>query len=98
MPIIPVIILLVTVSTFYLPVHHSPVNTPQLPPTGITWVTEPLQQLYNLIQSCFIGLIPGNYTEPSSSYYSTMITIFGLIDTVLPHNDACSTLSSSNVA
>src|SRR5436190_920926 len=58
MPIIPVIILLVIVSTFSLPVHHSPVNTPQLPPTGITWLTKPLQQVYNLIQSRFMGFIP----------------------------------------
>src|SRR3989442_4776372 len=98
MPIIPVIILLVIVSTFSLPVHHSPVNNPQLPLTGITWVTEPLQQVYNLIQSRFIGLIPGNYTEPSSSDYSTMSTIFGFIDTGVSQNDAGSILSASNLA
>ncbi len=98
MPIIPVIILLVIVSTFSLPVHHSSVNTSQLPPTGITWVTEPMQQVYNLIQNRFIGLIPGNYTEPSSSDYSTMSTIFGLIDTGVSQNDAGSILSASNVA
>src|SRR5207245_3007512 len=97
-PIIPVIILLVIISTFSLPVHHSPVNTPQLPPTGITWVTKPLQQVYNLIQSRFIGLLPGNYTEPSTSDYSTMSTIFGLIDTGVSQNDAGSILSASNVA
>src|SRR5438309_3328733 len=96
--IIPVIILLVIVSTFSLPVHHSPVNTPQLPPTGIAWVTEPLQQVYNLIQSRFIGLIPGNYTEPSSADYSTMSTIFGLIDTVVSQSDSASILSASNLA
>src|SRR5438309_1413776 len=98
MPIIPVIILLVIVSTFSLPVHHSSVNTLQLPPTGITWVTEPLQQVYNLIQSRFIGLIPGNYTEPSSSDYSTMSTIFGFIGAGVSQNDAGSILSASNVA
>jgi len=97
-PMIPVIILLVIVSTFSLPVHHSPVNTPQPPPTGITWVTKPLQQVYNLIQSRFIGLIPGNYTEPSSSDYSTMSTIFGFIDTGVSQNDAGSILSASNLA
>src|SRR5712692_720343 len=97
-PIIPVIILLVLVSTFSLPVHHSSVNTSQLPPTGITWVTEPLQQVYNLIQNRFIGLVPGNYTQPSSSDYSTMSTILGLIDTGLSQNDAGSILSASNVA
>src|SRR5713101_7387009 len=98
MPIIPVIILLVIVSTFSLPVHHSSVNTSQLPPTGITWVTKPLQQVYYLIQNRFIGLIPGNYTEPSSSDYSTMSTIFGLIDTGVSQTDAGSILSASNVA
>jgi len=98
MPIIPVIILLVIVSTFSLPVHHSSVNSPQLPPTGITWVTEPLQQVYNLIQSRFIGLIPGNYTEPSSSEYSMMSTIFGSIDSGVSQNDAGSILSASNLA
>src|SRR6266852_9558527 len=97
-PIIAVIILLVMVSTFSLPVHHSSVNTPQLPPTGIPWVTQPLQQVYNLIQSRFIGLIPGNYTEPSSSDYSTMSTIFGLIGTGVSQNDAGSILSASSVA
>src|SRR5437879_1111221 len=98
-PIIPlIIILLVIVSTFSLPVHHSSVNTPQLPPTGITWTTKPLEQVYNLIQSRFIGLIPGNYTEPSSSDYSTMSTIFGLIDTGVSQNDAGSILSASNIA
>src|SRR5213593_5124047 len=91
-------ILLVIVSTFSLPVHHSPVNIPQLPPTGIAWVTEPLQQVYDLIQSRFIGLIPGNYTEPSSSDYSTMNTVFGLIRTGVSQNDAGSILSASNVA
>ncbi len=96
-PIIPIIILLVIISTLSLPVH-SPVNTAQLPPTGITWVTEPLQQVYNLIQSRFIGLIPGNYTEPSSSDYSTMNTIFGLIDMGVSQNDAGPILSASNVA
>src|SRR5438093_12841685 len=95
---IPVIILLVIVSTLSLPVHPSPVNTRQLPPTGITWVTKPLQQVYNLIQSRFIGLIPGNYTEPSSSDYSTMSTIFGLIDTALSQNDAVSIISAFNLA
>jgi hypothetical protein len=94
---IPVIILLVIVSTFSLPIHSS-ASTHQLPPTGITWVTEPLQRVYNLIQSSFIGLIPGNYTEPSSSDYSTMSTIFGLIDTGVSQNDAGSILSASNVA
>src|SRR5207249_7065175 len=63
---------------------------------GITWVTKPLQQVYNLIQSRFIGLIPGNYTEPSSSDYSTMSTIFGFIDTGVSQNDAGSILSASN--
>jgi hypothetical protein len=96
-PIIPVIILLAIISTLSLPVHSS-VNTTQLPPTGITWVTKPLQQVYNLIQSRFIGLIPGNYTEPSSSDYSTMSTIFGLIDTGVSQNDAGSILSAANVA
>ena len=95
---IPVILLLVIFSTISLPVHHSSVNTTQLPPTGITWVTEPLQQVYNLIQSRFIGLIPGNYTEPSSSDYSTMNTIFGLIDKGISQNDAGSILSASNAA
>src|SRR3989442_1513305 len=90
--------MLVLVSTFSLPVHHSPVNTPQLPPTGIAWVTEPLQPVYNLIQSRFIGLIPGNYTEPSSSDYSTMSTIFRSIDTGLSQSDAGSILSASNLA
>src|SRR2546422_4844971 len=97
-PIIPAIILLVIVSTFSLPVHHSPVNTPQLPPTGITWITKPLQQVYNLIQSRFIGLIPGNYTEPSSSDYSTMSTIFGFVDKGVSQTDAGSILSASSLA
>jgi hypothetical protein len=96
-PIIPVIILLVILSTFSLPVHSS-ANTTQLPPTGITWVTKPLQQVYNLIQNRFIGLIPGNYTEPSSSDYSTMSTILGLIDTGVSQSDAGSILSASNMA
>src|SRR3989454_3753312 len=98
MPIIPAIILLVIVSTFSLPVHHSPVNTPQLPPTGITRITKPLQQVYNLIQSRFIGLIPGNYTEPSSSDYSTMSTIFGFVDKGVSQTDARSILSASSLA
>ncbi len=91
-------ILLAIVSTFSMPVHHSSVNIAQLPPTGITWVTTPLQQVYNLIQNRFIGLIPGNYTEPSSSNYSTMSTIFGLIDAGVSQNDAGSILSASNAA
>src|SRR5256884_1948547 len=98
MPIIPVIILLVIVSTFSMPVHHSSISTSQLPPTGITWVTEPLQQVYNVIQNRFIGLIPGNYTEPSSSDYSMMSTILGFIDTGVSQSDAGSILSASNVA
>src|SRR5437667_829840 len=85
-------------STFSLPVHHPSVNTTQLPPTGIAWVTEPLQQVYNLIQSRFIGLIPGHYTEPSSSDYSTMSTIFGLIGTGVSQNDAGTILGASNAA
>src|SRR5438094_10624320 len=85
-------------STLSLPVHHPSVNTTQLSPTGIAWVTEPLQQVYNLIQSRFIGLIPGNYTEPSSSDYSTLRTIFGLVGTGVSQNDAGSILSASNVA
>ncbi len=90
--------MLMILSTFSLPVHHPSVNTTQLPPTGIAWVTEPLQQVYNLIQSRFIGLIPGNYTEPSSSDYSTMSTVFGLIGTGVSQNDAGSILSASNLA
>jgi hypothetical protein len=97
-PTIPVILLFVMLSTFSLSAHHSSVITAQPPPTGITWVTEPLQQVYNLIQSRFIGLIPGNYTEPSSSDYSTMSTIFRLIGTGISQNDAGSILSASNVA
>src|SRR6266852_3552334 len=97
-PMIPVIILLVIVLAFSLPVHHSLVNTTQLPPTGITWVTESLQQVYNLIQSRFIGLIPGNYTEPSSTDYSTMSTIFELIDKGTSQSDAGSILTASSVA
>src|SRR5437879_8004646 len=64
----------------------------------MTWVTKPLQQVYNLIQSRFIGLIPGNYTEPSSSDYSTMSTIFGLIGTGVSQSDAGSILGASNIA
>jgi hypothetical protein len=90
--------MLVIVSTLSMQVNHSSVNTTQVPPTGITWVTEPLQQVYNLIQSRLIGLVPGNYTEPSSSDYSTMSTIFGLIDAGVSQNDAGSILSASNVA
>src|SRR3989454_11973133 len=97
-PIIPVVILLVIVSAFSLPVHHSSVNTTQLPPTGITWITQALQQVYNLIQSRFIGLIPGNYTEPSSSDYSTMSTIFGFVDKGVSQPDAGSILSASSLA
>src|SRR6266446_7331366 len=97
-PIISVVILLVIVSPFSLPVHHSSVNTTQLPPTGITWITESLQQVYNLIQNRFIGLIPGNYTEPSSTDYSTMSTILGLIDTGVSQSDAGSILAASSVA
>jgi hypothetical protein len=97
-PVIPVILLLVILSTLSLPVHHSSVNTTLQPPTGITWVTEPLRQVYNLIQSRFIGLIPGNYTEPSSSDYSTMSTIFGLIRAGVSQNDAGSILDASNIA
>jgi hypothetical protein len=91
-------IMLVIVSTLSMQVHHFSANTTQVPPTGITWVTEPLQQVYNLIQSRFIGLVPGNYTEPSSSDYSTMSTIFGLIDAGVSRNDAGSILTASNVA
>ena len=97
-PVIPVILLLVILSVFSFSAHNSSVNTPQLPPTGITWVTEPLLQVYNLIQSRFIGLVPGNYTEPSSSDYSTMSIIFGLIDAGVSQNDAGSILSASNIA
>lgn len=98
MPIIPAIVVLVILLTFSFPVHHSSVNAAQVPPTGIRWVTEPLQQVYNLVQSRFIGLIPGNYTEPSSSDYSTMSTIFGLIDAGVSQGNAVSILSASNLA
>ncbi|HVH14892.1 MAG TPA: hypothetical protein VNA15_04140 [Candidatus Angelobacter sp.] len=96
--VVPVILLFVILSTFSFPAHHSSVGATQLPPTGIAWVTKPLQQVYNLIQSRFIGLIPGNYTEPSSSDYSTMSKIFGLIGTGISQNDAGPILTASNVA
>jgi hypothetical protein len=97
-PAILLMLLLVVLSTLSLPAQHSSVGTTQLPPTGIPWVTESLQQVYNLIQSRFIGLIPGNYTEPSPSDYSTMSTIFGLVDAGVSQNNAGSVLSASSLA
>jgi hypothetical protein len=91
-------ILLLAILALSFPAHHASASTTQLPPTGIAWVTEPLQQVYNLIQSRIIGLVPGNYTEPSSSDYSTMSTIFGLIGTGIFRDDAVPILSASNLA
>ena len=97
MPIVSGILLL-AILTLSFPAHHASASTMQLPPIGVMWVTESLQQVYNLIQSRFIGLIPGNYTEPSSSDYSTMSTIFGLIGTGISQDDAAPILSASNLA
>jgi hypothetical protein len=96
--VIPVILLLAVLSTFFFTVHHSSASTIQLPPSNITWVTESLQQVYNLVQSRIIGLIPGNYTEPSSSDYSTISTIFGMVGTGISQTDAGPILSASNLA
>jgi hypothetical protein len=62
------------------------------------WVTEPLQQLFIHIQYKFIGVVPGNYTEPTGADYSTMRRIFSLIDSGISNNDPDSILSASSFA
>ncbi len=64
----------------------------------MVWVTQPLQQLFVHIQYKFIGVIPGNYTEPTDSEYSMMRKIFSLIDRGISSNSTVTILSASSLA
>jgi hypothetical protein len=64
----------------------------------MVWVTEQLQDVFIRIQYKFIGIIPGNYTEPTSTDYSSMKMIFSLIDSGISNNNTGSILSASALA
>jgi hypothetical protein len=65
--------------------------------SGIVWITEPLQQVFNQVQNKFIGLVPGNYTEPTPSDYSLMKKTFTLINSGISNNDANSIRNASSL-
>ena len=54
--------------------------------------------MFNQIQNRIIGLVPGNYTEPTSTDYSTMGRVFSLIHTGMSQNDAGSIITATTLA
>ena len=64
----------------------------------LIWTTEPLKQVFIRVQQKFIGVVPGNYTEPTQADLSTMRTVFSLIDNGISKNDTNSLLKASSVA
>lgn len=82
------------------PTHaqHASIPTSQVPPSTLPWVTEPLLQVFNQIQNRIIGLVPGNYTEPTTADYSVMARIFSSVGTGVSQNDAGSILSATTLA
>jgi hypothetical protein len=58
-------------------------EAPQPAYSGIAWQNEPLDRVFGEVQQRFIGVVPGNYSEPASADYSTMRTVFSLIESSL---------------
>lgn len=99
--ILPLLLLTLALTAFYtrpFSAHDLVSPTFQFSPSGIGWITEPLQQVFNQIQNRIIGLIPGNYTEPTSSDYSTMNRVFTLINSGIAQNNSGSILDASALA
>jgi hypothetical protein len=66
--------------------------------SGMGWVTRPLEQLFIQVQYKFIGVVPGNYTEPTDTEYSMMRRIFSLIDGGVSGNSSDSIMAASSLA
>lgn len=92
------LLLLTIVSTVPAHVQHSSIQSSQVPPSNLPWVTEPVLQVFNQIQNRIIGLVPGNYTEPTTADFSIMNSIFTLIGTGVSQNDAGSILTATVLA
>lgn len=98
LPILPIILLLIIALARTSSTHG--LSPPALQPQSASnvWVTEPLQQVFNQIQNRIIGLIPGNYSEPTALDYSTMNKVFTLINAGIVQNDSSSILEASGFA
>ena len=98
LPILSIAFLLAAPFTYSMPLHRSTSPAQASLDPGIAWVTEPLSMVFDQIQNRIIGLIPGNYSEPSSTEYSTMSKVFSLIDTGIANSNAASIRDASSVA
>lgn len=96
--LLPLVLVLIMSSTIPRPIHTSVHPTLQPPTPGITWTTEPLQQILNQIQNRIIGLVPGNYTEPASTDYATMTRVFNLLNGGIAQSDSSLILTASSLA
>ncbi len=68
------------------------------PNSRIAWVTEPLQDVFIPIQYKFLGVVQGDYVEPTYADLSTMRRIFSLIDSGISNNATDSILAASSLA
>lgn len=96
--LLPLVLLLIISNASPRPIHASAHPALQSSITGITWMTEPLQQILNQIQNRIVGLIPGNYTEPASTDYATMTRVFTLLNSGIAQSDSSSILTASTLA
>ncbi len=64
----------------------------------IAWASEPLQDVFIQIQYKFLGVVSGEYVEPTYSDLSTMRGIFSLIDSGISNNDTEAIQSASSFA
>jgi len=71
---------------------------PQPTGAGVVWVNEPLDQVFGEVQQKFIGVVPGNYSEPTSADYSIMRNVFSLVESGISSGNPNSILVASGIA
>jgi hypothetical protein len=71
---------------------------PQPHNAGIVWANEPLDRVFGEVQRRFIGVVPGNYTEPTDAEYSIMRNVFSLIKSGISSDNPNLILNASTIA
>ena len=65
---------------------------------SVPWVTEPLQDVFIQVQYRLLGIVSGQYAEPTFTDLSTMKEVFSLVDSGISKNDTGAILSASSIA
>jgi hypothetical protein len=66
--------------------------------SGTVWTNEPLLNVFVQVENRIIGVVPGNFTEPTGADYSMMRNIFSLIKSGISSGDPSSIVSATSLA